>query len=176
MGCFSGDLSCPDFCVGWHVLGDGERKELEEGCAFWSAGCRHTPLDMIQCCLVLEQPMGPPMAPAGLSLPSSLVGPTSNDCLMCLELSEFRSHPFEIALGPRNHGSPHSMLQKLGRENNLETSPVSSSESYNNIFLCLCFFFSNHRKPTGRIMFLYFSKDRVSTCLRLTLNPLCNWG
>lgn len=75
------------------MLGDGERKELEEGCAFWSAGCSHTPLGMIQCWLVLEQPMDPAMAPAGLPLPSGLVGPTSNDCPVCLELSEFRPRP-----------------------------------------------------------------------------------
>lgn len=52
---------------------------------------------------------GPAMARAGLPLPSSLVGPTGNDCPMCLELSEFRPHPFEIALGHRNHGIPHTL-------------------------------------------------------------------
>lgn len=75
----------------------------------------------------------PSVACAGLLLPSCLVRPTSNDCPICLELGEFRPLPFEMALGHRNHGTPQSILEKLGRENNLETSPGSSPKGTNNI-------------------------------------------
>lgn len=50
---------------------------------------------------------GTTMAHAGFPLPSRLVGPTGNACPMHLELSELRSHPFEIALGHRNHRISH---------------------------------------------------------------------
>lgn len=80
---------------------------------------------------------GPAVALAGLLLPSCLVRPTSNACTLGLELSEFRSHPFEIALGHRNHGIPHSMLKKSGRRNNLEALPGSFPKGCNNIFCAL---------------------------------------